>query len=61
MTLSLTLTLTFGQIIKDVKAEHKEDLKVKGLTKEGVEEPVTVADTKSNLVSPRITHHTHII
>lgn len=30
---------------------HKEDLKVKGHTAEGVAEPVTVADTLSNQAS----------
>lgn len=34
-----------------MKASGGEDLQVKGLTKEGVEEPVTVADHNSNNVS----------
>lgn len=39
-----------GQEIKQVKFSHAEELKVKGHTKEGVAEPVTVADTNSNEV-----------
>lgn len=41
------------QAIVNVKKEGREELKVKGLTKEGVEEPVTVADTNSNNVGVR--------
>ncbi|CAM9354181.1 unnamed protein product [Laminaria digitata] len=50
IAVGLGLTAQAAKVIKGVKAEHKEDLKVKGLTKEGVEEPVTVADTNSNNV-----------
>lgn len=42
-----------AQVIVTVKKEGREELKVKGLTKEGVEEPVTVADTNSNNASVR--------
>lgn len=44
------LVLAVQAIVK-VKAEGGEESKVKGVTKEGVEEPVTVADTNSNNVS----------
>eukprot|EP00904_Undaria_pinnatifida_P011578 jgi/Undpi1/7550/HiC_scaffold_22.g10023.m1 len=50
IAVGLGLTAQAAQVIKDVKAGHKEDLKVKGVTKEGVDEPVTVADTNSNNV-----------
>ncbi|CAM9654910.1 unnamed protein product [Ascophyllum nodosum] len=46
----LGLTEQAAEEIKKVKSAHAEDLKVKGHTKEGVAEPVTVADTNSNLV-----------
>lgn len=46
----LTLGRVSQQIIKNVKRSGKEELTIKGLTKEGVEEPVTVADTLSNKV-----------
>eukprot|EP00903_Cladosiphon_okamuranus_P010922 g10316.t1 len=50
IAVGLGLTEQASQAIKDVKAAGAEDLKVKGLTKEGVEEPVTVADHNSNKV-----------
>ncbi len=61
----LTFLVRSFQVIKKVKAEGRENTKSKGLTKEGVEEPVTVADTSSNNVSlslcpdrPITTRHT---
>lgn len=33
-----------------MKGERREDMKVKGVTKEGVDEPVTVADSEANRV-----------
>ncbi|CBN78756.1 conserved unknown protein [Ectocarpus siliculosus] len=50
IAVGLGLTELASQEIKDVKAAGAEELRVKGLTKEGVEEPVTVADTNSNSV-----------
>jgi len=47
---SIALSELAALEIKQVKAEHKEDVKVKGKTKEGVDEPVTVADSRSNSV-----------
>lgn len=38
------------QVIKEVKKDHGEEMQVKGLTKEGVIEPVTAADNLSNKV-----------
>lgn len=38
------------QVIKEVKKDHGEEMQVKGYTKEGVIEPVTVADNLSNKV-----------
>eukprot|EP00752_Nemacystus_decipiens_P007856 g7018.t1 len=50
IAVGLGLTEQASQAIRDVKAAHAEDLQVKGHTKEGVEEPVTVADHNSNKV-----------
>ncbi|CAN0191071.1 unnamed protein product [Pylaiella littoralis] len=50
IAVGLGLTEEASQVIVTVKKEGREELKVKGLTKEGVEEPLTVADTNSNNV-----------
>jgi len=47
---SVALSELAGLAIKEVKMEHKEKTKIKGMTLEGVAEPVTVADEKSNSV-----------
>lgn len=47
---SIALSELAALEIKKVKEEHKENTKVKGQTKEGVDEPVTVADQRSNSV-----------
>jgi len=47
---SVALSELAGLSIKEVKEAHKEKTKIKGMTKEGVAEPVTVADEKSNSV-----------
>jgi Golgi-resident PAP phosphatase len=50
IAVGLGLTDQAAAIIKDVKSSHKEHMHVKGLTAEGVIEPVTDADAKSNAV-----------
>jgi len=47
---SVALSELAGLTIKQVKEAHKEKTKIKGMTLEGVAEPVTVADEKSNSV-----------
>jgi len=47
---SIALSELAGLTIKQVKEAHKEKTKIKGMTLEGVAEPVTVADEKSNSV-----------
>jgi len=47
---SIGLSSMAAESIRDVKQRHKEDTKVKGKTKEGVDEPVTEADRESNEV-----------
>lgn len=42
------------QVIKEVKESHREETTVKGYTKEGVAEPVTVADASSNKVRSQL-------
>lgn len=50
LAIGLGLTAQAATAIRAVKQEHSEHSKVKGLTKEGVEEPVTDADNRSNKV-----------
>jgi Golgi-resident PAP phosphatase len=50
LAVGLGLTDQAAAIIKEVKRSHKEHMHVKGLTAEGVIEPVTDADAKSNAV-----------
>ena len=48
IAVSIELSKKSAQVIRDVKAKHLEDIKVKGKTNEGMDEPVTVADFQSN-------------
>lgn len=47
---SIALSEVAGLEIRKVKKEGKEQTKIKGKTAEGVDEPVTVADARSNAV-----------
>lgn len=47
---SIELSRKAAGVIRDVKYNKGEETKVKGKTDEGVDEPVTVADAKSNAV-----------
>ncbi|CAM9543587.1 unnamed protein product, partial [Phaeothamnion confervicola] len=50
LAVGLDLTKQAEEVIKAVKAEHKENTHIKGHTDEGVVEPVTDADQRSNRV-----------
>lgn len=47
---AIALSNLAGAEIRKVKKEHKEETEIKGQTKEGVDEPVTVADANANAV-----------
>ena len=46
----LALTVQAAAVIQQVKEGHTEGAKIKGLTQEGVDEPVTLADELSNAI-----------
>lgn len=52
LAVSVELSKQSAQVIKDIHAQGKEaeKMKVKGQTEEGVDEPVTEADAKSNAI-----------